>query len=140
MLYHDTQIRIRYADTDQMGHVYHGKYVEYFEVGRVEMLRHFGMPYTDIEAKGILMPVAGIDIQYKRPLHYDELITVRTIVRELPQARFVVSYELYKEGGDLAATGKVQLAFIDSERMRPTRIPAFLKDFLQQLWDSQAKA
>lgn len=134
MIQHETQIRVRYADTDQMGYVYYGKYAEYFEVGRVELIRHMGIPYTAIEAQGIMMPVADMQVFYKIPGKYDELLTVRTTIPEIPRSSLITTYEVLKESGELSVKGRVRLAFIDMGRNRPVRVPDFIHTAVQKHW------
>ena len=86
MFVHDTQVRVRYAETDQMGFVYYGRYMEYLEVGRVEMMRARGIPYSTVEDRGIWMPVSHVELNYKSPGRYDELLTIRTHIRQMHRA------------------------------------------------------
>jgi acyl-CoA thioester hydrolase len=79
---HEYQIRARYAETDQMRFVYYGNYAQYFEVGRVEFLRSRGLSYKDLEAEGVMMPVVELNIKYKRPAKYDDLLTIRSQVED----------------------------------------------------------
>lgn len=134
MIVHDTHIRVRYGETDQMGYVYYGKYAEYFEVGRAEMVRHLGIPYKHVEEKGILMPVAELQIHYRRPALYDDLLRVRTCVPELPSAGFLTTYEVFNEQEALLVSGKVRLAFVSKARMAPVRVPDFVLDAVLQHW------
>ncbi|MEM7658510.1 MAG: thioesterase family protein [Bacteroidota bacterium] len=134
MIVHETSVRVRYADTDQMGYVYYGKYPEYFEVGRVEMLRFIGISYREVEEKGILMPVADLEIKYHFPAYYDELLTVKTMIPELPRSSFLTTYELFNPQGQKLVSGMVRLAFFDRERQRPVRVPAYLLELVQGKW------
>src|ERR1700744_5951537 len=98
----ETTIRVRYAETDQMNVVYHGNYAQYFEVGRVESLRQLGLSYKELEATGVIMPVIEWTAKFLRPAHYDDLLTVRTTLRELPFAhRIEFHQEVYNESGKL---------------------------------------
>lgn len=126
MISHETQLRVRYGETDQMGYAYYGKYAEYFEVGRVELVRKLGIPYKEVEARGIMMPVSELLVNYKRPALYDDLLTIRTTVKERPRSSFLFDYEIINEKGELLATGHVKLAFVDMEKMRPVRTPEFV--------------
>ena len=137
MIKGETFIRVRYADTDQMGFVYYGKYPEYFEVGRVELIRQLGITYKELEAKGIFMPVAELKIQYKIPATYDEKIKVVTSIPELPRASMLTTYEVFKENGQLSATGSVKLAFIDQKNLRPVRVPAYVSDAVVSYWQTE---
>ncbi|MEL6132475.1 MAG: thioesterase family protein [Bacteroidota bacterium] len=132
MITHDTQLRVRYGETDQMGYAYYGKYAEYFEVGRVELVRKLGIPYKEVEAKGIMMPVSKLEVNYKRPARYDDLLTIRTIVPETPRSSFRFEYEIYNEAQTLLATGLVVLAFVNMQSMRPVRAPEFVIHAVEQ--------
>jgi acyl-CoA thioester hydrolase len=78
----DVTVRVRYAETDQMGVVYHGNYAQYFEIGRVEWLRNLGVSYKQMEEMGVMLPVVSLTMNYKKSARYDELITVRTIFKK----------------------------------------------------------
>lgn len=132
MLVHESHIRVRYADTDQMGYVYHARYLEYLEVGRTSMVRDLGIPYAEVEARGILMPVAELSVQYKAPAYYDELLRVRTRVAEIPRASFRFDYEILKPDDTLVLTAQVRLAFIDKNRNRPVRVPGFILELVEK--------
>ncbi|MEM6803482.1 MAG: thioesterase family protein [Bacteroidota bacterium] len=134
MISHETHVRVRYGETDQMAYVYYGKYAEYFEVGRVELIRSIGLNYKEIEAQGILMPVAKLEVDYKYPAHYDDLLRIKTTIPEKPRSAFLTEYEIYNEEEKLLVTGKVKLAFFDKERMRPVRVPAFVKEAVEAHW------
>ena len=126
------QIRVRYAETDQMNVVYYGNYAQYFEVGRVESIRQLGVVYKDIEASGVVMPVVEMHVRYLRPATYDDLLTVKTTIRELPENYRVEFFQdVYNEQGKLLAAGRVVLYFLEAQTKRKTNIPAALKDKLQ---------
>lgn len=137
MIAHETQIRVRYADTDQMGYVYYGKYAEYFEVGRVELIRNLGFTYKSIEERGIMMPVVDMKAKYYQPGRYDELLSIKTMIVEFPRASFLTQYEVRNESGELVVKGEVKLAFIDMERMRPTRAPSYIKEAIEAVWPEE---
>ncbi|MEM6632167.1 MAG: thioesterase family protein [Bacteroidota bacterium] len=134
MIQYNTHIRVRYADTDQMGFVYYGKYPEYFEVGRTELIRTLGLAYKEIEDRGIWMPVTELQIHYKFPAYYDELLLCKTYIPEIPRATLHTSYEIFKEDGRLSVSGKVILAFLKQESGRPTRVPSFMLDAIEKKW------
>ena len=131
MDYNETKIRVRYGETDQMGVVYHANYAVYFEVGRTEWLRQFGLTYSGMESDGIMMPVISLAINYKNSARYDDLLKVKTTLKKMPSASIEFDYELFTEKGVLLATGYTKLAFIDVKRNRPTRCPKYLLDKLQ---------
>lgn len=124
----EMQIRVRYAETDQMNVVYHGNYAQYFEVGRVEAIRQLGLSYKDMEASGVIMPVVEWTAKFLRPAHYDDLLTVRTILKEWPvDHRVVFQQEVYNEEGKLLTVGKVLLYFLQKGTMEKTHMPPDLK-------------
>ena len=111
----ETQIRVRYGETDQMGFLYYGYYALYYEVGRAEAIRQLGFTYRELEQLGIQMPVIELHAQYLRPALYDNLITVRTILKELPESSKIQFHsELYNEAGALLNKGVTTLVFYDA--------------------------
>lgn len=124
----ETQIRVRYAETDQMGFVYYGNYAQYFEVGRAESIRNLGYTYKDMEEEGIIMPVTELQIRYLRPARYDDLITVKTTVRELPlHHKITFHQEVFNGQGELCCSGHVSLYFMDAKTMKRTVLPERLR-------------
>lgn len=127
----ETQIRIHYALTDQMGIVYHGHYAQFYEIGRAEAIRVLGYTYRDIEAMGIIMPVVDIHSKFLRPAKYDDLITVKTTLQELPAHHKIVFHaEIYNEADELLNVGDVTLYFIDAKTMKRCDMP---KDLTEKL-------
>jgi acyl-CoA thioester hydrolase len=127
----ETQIRVHYALTDQMGVVYHGHYAQFFEIGRVEAIRQLGLSYKDMEAMGVIMPVVDLHTRFLRPAKYDDLITVKTTLKELPQHHKVVFHsEAYNEEGTLLCNGEVTLYFMETASMKRCNIPEMLKNKL----------
>ena len=122
-LYFDYELRTRYAETDQMGVVYYGNYPQYLELGRVEWLRSIGFTYKAMEEEGVMMPVVSLLIQYKKPALYDELITIRTKLKELPSTKIEFDYEILNEKGELLSTANTVLVFVDAKTFRPMRCP-----------------
>jgi acyl-CoA thioester hydrolase len=138
MVKHTSSIRIRYADTDQMKFAYYGKFFEYFEQGRSDLLRNIGLPYTAVEEMGLFLPVIEAHASYKRAARYDDLLQVVTILRDAPVARVRLDYEVYKEGEkDLLADGYTIHSFVNSETGKPTRAPA---QFVEAIEKAIAKA
>ncbi len=119
----ETQIRVRYAETDQMGYVYYGNYAAYYEVARVESFRQLGISYKDLEADGIIMPVLENYSKYLAPGRYDELLTIKTVIKKRPGIKIVFNYEIYNEAEELINIGETKLAFIDTSSGRPCRMP-----------------
>ena len=126
-----TQLRVRYAETDQMNVVYYGNYAQYFEVGRVESIRQLGYTYKMLEESGVIMPVVEMNVRYLRPATYDELLTIKSQIRNLPQGYEIEYYqEVYNENHKLLAAGKVVLYFLDKTNWKRTQIPTALKERL----------
>ena len=120
----ETFIRVRYAETDQMNVVYYGNYAQYFEVARAESIRNLGFTYKEIEAVGVIMPVVEMQIKYLRPAHYDDLLTIKTILRELPaDHRIIFEHEVYNAEKKLLTTGKVILYFVKMGSFEKTIMP-----------------
>jgi acyl-CoA thioester hydrolase len=120
----ETKIRVRYADTDQMKMVYYGKFFEYFEQGRSDLLREIGLSYPEIERMGYYLPVIEAHARYLRSARYDDLLTVKTILSELPQARVRIEYEVFNEGGkEPLASGYTVHTFVNASTGKPTRAP-----------------
>lgn len=130
-LYFDYVLRTRYAETDQMGVVYYGNYPQYLELGRVEWLRSIGFTYKAMEEEGIMMPVVSLQIQYKKPALYDELITIRTKLKELPSTKIEFDYEILNEKGELLSTANTILVFVDAKTFRPVRCPEKVLDLIR---------
>jgi acyl-CoA thioester hydrolase len=128
----ETKIRVRYAETDQMNVVYYGNYAQYFEVGRVESIRQLGFSYKDLESTGIIMPVVEMNVKYLRPARYDDLLTIRTTLREWPaEHRIRFHQEVFNEEGKLLTVGDVLLYFLRSANMEKTHMPKEMADRLQ---------
>ena len=128
---HQIQIRVRYSETDQMSVVYHGNYMPYFEMGRVEALRKLGIPYSEWEAQGILLPVVSLSTRFLLPLRYDEVVTMKTTFTELTRATLFFDYELYNESKQLTTTAQVTLVCLDANRKKPRSVPDSLPQSLK---------
>jgi acyl-CoA thioester hydrolase len=125
----ETQIRVRYADTDQMKMAYYGKFFEYFEQGRSDLLRDLGMPYPEIEELGYHLPVSEAHAKYHKPARYDDLIIVKTTLTEVPAVRVRIEYEVRNaETKDLLAEGYTVHGFISAETGKPARAPEHFTD------------
>lgn len=134
----ETKLRVRYAETDQMNVVYHGNYAQYFEVGRVESIRQLGLSYKDVEASGVIMPVIEWTAKFIRPAHYDDLLTIRTTVKQWPVDYRVEFYqEVYNEAGKLLTTGKVLLYFMKAATMEKTMMPEEMEKKLRPFFEAQ---
>lgn len=135
MLKHYTEVRIRYADTDQMKFAYNGKYFEYFEVGRTEMMRKVGLPYKVIEENNFYMPVIETKIQFFSPAFYDETLIIETRVEKLPASKVHIDHIVKsKERDIIICEGYVELAFLDARTNKPTRAPNFFIDAIKEFY------
>lgn len=129
----NTAVRVRYADTDQMKMAYYGKFFEYFEQGRSDLLRELGMPYPEIERLGYYLPVIEAHAEYLRSARYDDLLVVRTILKELPQVRIRIEYEVRIDGSsDIIAQGHTVHGFISASSGRPARAPRQFMGLVQK--------
>ena len=131
MYEHNTTIRVRYAETDRMDVVYYGNYAQYFEVGRVESLRALGISYKDIEDMGVILPVVELQIKYLRPAKYDDLLTVKSIIKTLPiDHKIEFNQEVYNEQGKLLTVGTVKLYFMDDQFQNKVKMPDLMREKL----------
>ena len=135
MFSHTTKLRVRYAETDQMGYMYYGNYATFYEVGRVEMLRSIGMTYKSMEESGIMMPVLDMKSKFIKPALYDEEITIRVVIAKKPSIRISFFYELFNENQELINEAETTLVFIDIKRNKPCLPPAKFMEKLQQYFD-----
>jgi acyl-CoA thioester hydrolase len=129
-----TTVRIRYADTDQMRFVYNGKYLEFFEVGRTELIRELGMSYKQFEESGFLLPVYDAYIRYHSPAFYDEVLEIESILNTKPMAKLKIEYNI-RVGERLIASGYTQHAFVSTKTGRPVRSP----ELFNKLFDEHFK-
>lgn len=135
MLTGEVQIRVRYAETDKMGYVYHGNYATYMEVGRVEMLRNLGIVYKDLEDEGILMPLLDFKLKFIRPAKYDDLLTVKTKIEKKPSTRVLFIYEIYNQDNTLLTIGETTLVFISEKTHKPILPPESFTNLVEEYFD-----
>lgn len=127
----DFPYRVRYADVDQMGYMYYGHYARLYEIGRVEALRNLGLSYKSMEDNGVMMPVYENSSRFIQPAKYDEVLTIRVMISELPKTRFHFLYEIMNEEGKKIHTGSTTLVFITMKTNRLTVCPQIIIDVLQ---------
>ncbi|GAB4291644.1 MAG: thioesterase family protein [Ignavibacteriaceae bacterium] len=136
MLQNKTEIRVRFADTDQMQFAYNGKYLEYFEVARTEMMRSIGLPYKQIEQNGFHMPVYEAYVRYKSPAFYDEVLVIESLVKEIPTLKVKIDHTIYSKDRDvLIAEGFIVLVFLKKETNKPVRPPEFFIEKIRSFYD-----
>lgn len=135
--YFDYQIRTRYSETDQMGVIYYGNYPQFLEVARVEWLRSLGISYSEMEKKGVMLPVVSLHIDYKKPALYDELITIRIFLKNLPSKKIEFDYEIYNPSGNLLSTAHTVLVFVNTQNWKPTRCPSHIYELIEKEYFSE---
>jgi acyl-CoA thioester hydrolase len=123
-----------------MGVVYHGHYAQFYEIGRTEAIRSLGFAYKDIEAMGVIMPVVDIHSKFLRPAKYDDLITVKTTLREMPiHHKIVFHSEIYNQNRELLNIGDVTLYFMEAKTMKRSEMPAILKEKVSRYFETVDK-
>jgi acyl-CoA thioester hydrolase len=129
---HEIQVRVRYSETDQMGVVYHGSYIPFFEMGRVEWLRSKGVSYKSLEESGIALPIVSMTLNYKKPARYDDLLTVRTKFKKYSSVKIEFDCEICNEKMELLTTAHFLLVFVDMKTGRPVLPPSHILEILNQ--------
>jgi acyl-CoA thioester hydrolase len=127
----ETSLRVRYAETDRMGYVYYGNYAGYYEVGRVEALRSLGMSYREMEDSGIMLPVLSYNIKYYKPSFYDDLLTIQTVIPEIPSTRIKFLYKMFNTERVLLNEGETTLVFVNIKTGKPCIAPAIFIEKIQ---------
>lgn len=138
MLDFTTTFRVRYGETDQSSFVFNGNYAAYYEIGRTAAIRAMGISYKEIEERGVVMPLIYQNSRFHFPAFYDDLLTIKTSILEMPKARIVFRYEIFNESGKKIHSGENALAFIDKKTHRPLRAPNWFIELLQKELDKQS--
>lgn len=137
MYSHEVTIRVRYGETDQMGYLYYGNYAEYFEVGRVELIRSLGLSYKELEeVHGIWLPVVSLEMRFVRPAYYDDLLTVRSTLKEMPDEHITFHVEILNEKRKLVNSGRVRLCFFEAKSKKVVMAPEFLLERLRPAFEN----
>ena len=121
-----TTLRVRYGETDKMGIVYYGNYATYLEQGRTEWLRDMGFSYKWMEDNGIHLPVVELNIKYKAPARYDDVLTITTSLKKIPTYRIDFIYKIHNQEGQLLITGETSLVFVNSITNKLQKAPDYL--------------
>ena len=127
----ETNVRVRYAETDQMGYVYHSNYLDYYEVARTEALRSLGLPYKELESQGCMLPVLEVRTKFVKPGRYDDLLRVKVMLKEAPGVRLRFDYEVYREDDTLINIGFSTLVFVDMKTGKPMDPPSLVKEVFE---------
>jgi acyl-CoA thioester hydrolase len=128
---HEIQVRVRYSETDQMGVVYHGSYIPFFEMGRVEWLRSKGVSYKSLEESGIALPIVSMTLNYKKPARYDDLLTIKTKFKKYSSVKIEFDCEIWSEQNDLLTTAHFILVFVNMKTGRPMVPPTEILEIIQ---------
>ena len=132
MYTHETSLRVRYGETDKMGFVYYGVYAQYYEVGRVELLRSLGLSYKSLEESGYELPVVSFNINYKNPAFYDDQIIIKTTISNMPSSKIIFEYECFNTKDTLLNNGKVVLVFVNKTTKKPCKAPEILLEKIRR--------
>ena len=132
MLIFDSKYRVCYGDTDRMGIMYYGNYPRLYEIGRTDLIREIWKSYREVEESGVILPVRSLSSIYHKPAIYDEVLTIRTIIKEIPKVKFRVYSEIYNEKGELINEGEVVLGFMDAKAGKPCKAPEEFLIILQE--------
>jgi acyl-CoA thioester hydrolase len=133
MFVYESKVRVRYVETDQMGVVHHSNYAQYYELARTECFEACsGMSYEKMESEGVMLPILDFQSKFLKPALYNQVLTIKSIVKEIPKVRLVVHYEIYNEANELINTGSTTLVFVHKETRRPCAPPeSFMKNVRQ---------
>jgi len=135
MISYELKKRVRYGETDQMGFLYYGHYAFYYEIARVEMMRNIGLVYKDMEKMGVMMPVLELKTKYIKPAYYDDEVTIKIVVKELPTTRIRFEYELFNPAGELINIGETTLVFVNAKTFKPCYPPEEMYNLLKRYFN-----
>ena len=128
---HETFVKVRYAETDQMGVVHHGNYPQYLEIARIDWLDSLGVSYKSMEEEGIMLPVFELNLKYHKPITFNENLKIETRLRETPNVKIIFDYNIFNEGGEKVTSATSILVFMDSKTRKPIRCPQYIHDKLK---------
>ena len=133
MISKNYSFRVKYYETDKMQFVHHSNYAKYFETARIEWLREVGVSYDEMEKSGVMLPVVNLNINFKKPARYDDLLTIKTDLKQIPDVKIIFTYKIYNQHQDLLTIGESTLVFVDIKKNRPVRCPeSILKTIMAQ--------
>ena len=127
------EIKVRYCETDQMGLVHHGSYINYFEEARIAWISNLGFSYSEMEKSGIILPVSKLNVSYLRPAYFDDDLLVSVEIGELPTSRLIFNYTINKEE-EVIVTGTTVLAFLNKETKKPVKCPHYMLEKVTPLF------
>lgn len=129
---HNSYVKVRYAETDQMGVVYHGNYAQYLEIARIDWLAAIGISYKKMEEQGIMLPVYELKLKFKKSAKFDDELKIETKLLKNPGVRIEFAYKIYNQEDELLTEAETTLIFMDIEKNKPTKCPAYILDLLQE--------
>ena len=127
------EIKVRYCETDQMGLVHHGSYINYFEEARIAWISNLGFSYSEMEKSGIILPVSKLNVNYLRPAYFDDDLLISVELAELPTSRLIFNYTIKKEE-EVIVTGTTILAFLNKETKKPVKCPDYMLEKVTPLF------
>ena len=127
------KIKVRYCETDQMGLVHHGSYINYFEEARISWISNLGFSYSEMEKSGIILPVSKLNVSYLRPAYFDDDLVVNVELAELPTSRLIFNYTINNKD-EVVVTGITVLAFLNKETKKPVRCPDYMLEKVTPLF------
>ncbi len=128
---HYTYVKVRYAETDQMGVVHHGNYAQYLEMARIDWLGQFGISYKKIEKEGIMLPVYSMQFKFIKPATFDDILKIETRLKKIPQVKIEFDYSIYNQEQEIITTASTVLVFMDAVTRRPVKCPGFILEKLE---------
>jgi acyl-CoA thioester hydrolase len=134
---HEIEIRVRYGEVDMMGYLYYGYYSFYYEQARVETMRSLGIPYKEMEERGFLLPVRDLKIKFIKPAFYDDVVRIKTMIKEMPSVRHVFHYEMFNLENELINEAEVTLVYLDKETRKLTQCPEFVRELIRPYLEKQ---
>ena len=132
MFTYRSTLKVRYAETDQMGVVHHGNYASYLELARLEWLENIGFSYKKLEAEGVMLPVYDLKFCFKQPAYFDDILTVETSLAKMPAASIIFDYNIFNTDHELITSAQSTLVFVDVETRRPIRCPKAILERLKE--------
>lgn len=127
---HSTYVKVRYAETDQMGVVYHGNYAQYLEIARIDWLSALGISYKKMEEEGVMLPVYELNLKFKKSARFDDELKIETYLKAKPGVRIEFRYEIFNQDGELLTEAETALIFMDMGRMKPIKCPSHILEKL----------
>jgi len=137
MITSENSIQIRYDEVDKMGYVYHGNYAKYYHISRTELMRNIGFSDKELESHNIILPIIELNVKYLKPVYYDDVITIKTYLRQLPDSRMTFEHEVRNVVGELINTASSTVVFVDNVTRRPMRAPDFFVDKLKTYFEDE---